>query len=354
MKVFVSVIDEEAELAAVLKRWIEDAFLGQVSVFVSSVDMTSGQQWFRRLEQELTDPQVLLVICSPDSVSMPWINFETGACHSQKIPVIPICHSGMTPETLPIPLLFFQGLEAQANEFGVRVIGDLAKHLGFDRSPPIRYDDMTTQVKEALSHIGRASEKTDQEEMGSLDHIVSMTDKMETLTGFISEFGEHTNEIAVHTQAFGNQSRNVGNTSNPGTTRYLQRISREFGIHLDTYAGHLEDLNQKYGEVLPEVGSSLQHVVTLQPPQTTEDWDEINQLIDALDLSEKSMSDWKRAVVETRGTIDGLPNIQRDMRRAARKTVAQFDILIQNLDATLDMIYRVRSTMQRLVQSQET
>ena len=35
MKVFVSVIDEEAGLAEVLKDWVEIAFLGQVDVFES-------------------------------------------------------------------------------------------------------------------------------------------------------------------------------------------------------------------------------------------------------------------------------------------------------------------------------
>jgi len=36
MKVFISHISEEKELAFVLKEWIETTFLGQLSVFVSS------------------------------------------------------------------------------------------------------------------------------------------------------------------------------------------------------------------------------------------------------------------------------------------------------------------------------
>ena len=37
MKVFISHVSEEAPLALVLKEWIENSFLGQVDVFVSSI-----------------------------------------------------------------------------------------------------------------------------------------------------------------------------------------------------------------------------------------------------------------------------------------------------------------------------
>ena len=83
MKVFISHISEEAALASVLKSWIESAFLGQVECFVSSNDMTSGELWFSRLGEELTDAMVMLVLCSKNSVSMPWINFEAGQATSK-------------------------------------------------------------------------------------------------------------------------------------------------------------------------------------------------------------------------------------------------------------------------------
>ena len=90
MKVFISHIAEEAALASVLKDWIESTFLGQVDVFVSGHDISSGEQWFRRLGEELTDAKAMLVLCSKRSVSRPWINFEAGAGHVKGVPVIPI------------------------------------------------------------------------------------------------------------------------------------------------------------------------------------------------------------------------------------------------------------------------
>ena len=54
MEVFISHITPEAPLAAVLKKWIEDAFLGQVEVFVSSDDdIIPGEEWFHQMKNSL-------------------------------------------------------------------------------------------------------------------------------------------------------------------------------------------------------------------------------------------------------------------------------------------------------------
>ena len=47
MKIFLTHIGEEAGLAAVLKRWIEDTFPGKCEVFVSSDsdDIVPGDKW---------------------------------------------------------------------------------------------------------------------------------------------------------------------------------------------------------------------------------------------------------------------------------------------------------------------
>ena len=154
MKVFISHISEEVTLASVLKRWIETTFSGEVFAFVSGHDIRPGEQWFNRLGEELADAKVMLVLCSQRSISRPWINFEAGAGCVKGIPVIPICFAGVTPDTLPPPLRFFQGLDAGSEDFVVKVIDALAQEFGYPKPAGIRYEDMTASVKEALSQIG--------------------------------------------------------------------------------------------------------------------------------------------------------------------------------------------------------
>jgi len=106
MMVFISHIAEEAEIAQSLKKLLETSFLGIIEVFVSS-DANSlhlGQKWLDHVTTALKSCKVEIVIASPISVKRPWINFEAGGGWILDIPVIPLCHSGMTPSNLPKPL----------------------------------------------------------------------------------------------------------------------------------------------------------------------------------------------------------------------------------------------------------
>jgi hypothetical protein len=54
----------------------------------------------------------MLVLCSETSVLRPWINFEAGAGWTRGIETVPLCHSGLRPVDLPLPLNLLQGIEA--------------------------------------------------------------------------------------------------------------------------------------------------------------------------------------------------------------------------------------------------
>lgn len=104
--IFISHITEEREIAAALKKLVEAAFLNMIDVFVSS-DPTSikrGRRWLEEITSALRTCSIEIILASPESVKRPWINFEAGAGWIREIPVIPLCHSGMTPSKLPLPL----------------------------------------------------------------------------------------------------------------------------------------------------------------------------------------------------------------------------------------------------------
>ena len=344
MKVFVSHITEEAALGGVLKGWIESTFLGQVEVFVSEHDIGSGDQWFRRLESELTDARAMLVLCSDRSVFKPWVNFETGAGYIKGIPIIPICYSGITVDTLPAPLFFFQGLNAGDDEFGVKLIGDLAQHLGYTRSPLIRHEELRSEVRDVLAEIEKESGKDSAGELGLVDYLVMFTEKTEALGNLMAEFGESTEQMTIGFNKFSGQAEKAGNNLSSGTPQHVQRISRQFGEELSAYADKIEVLTSKYGETLPEVKLSLQQV--LMHPSIDSSLLEENdkrEFLSVLDNNEAAMLEWKKAVVECRGAMDALPNFQRNMRQGIRRIVEQFEKLTLHLDDTLDMIQDARA-----------
>lgn len=110
--IFISHISLEGIIAQRLKDAIAADFGGQVEFFVSS-DLESialGDKWFATICDALRRADMLFVLCSRESISRPWVNFEAGAAYLKDIPVVPICHSGLQPDELKMPLLAQQGL----------------------------------------------------------------------------------------------------------------------------------------------------------------------------------------------------------------------------------------------------
>lgn len=165
MKLFLSHVSNEAPLAIVLKDWIEKAFGGQFEIFVSSniKDLPAGNQWLRSLEGALDSSNVLLVLCSPNSATKPWVMFESGGAWVKKIPIIPICHSGQRRNNLPSPLSFFQGLEVDSPRFVHDLMQSLSRQLNLSVSTAIDQKLMLKEIKAALRKIKMPATTDDSE-----------------------------------------------------------------------------------------------------------------------------------------------------------------------------------------------
>lgn len=112
LEVFVSHRTVEAKFADVLRAHLARDFIGILNFFVST-DVTSvpaGSQWFEEVVAALQRTHLMLAICSNQSVRLPWINYETGGACARNVDVIPLCHSGMTPDQLPVPLGMLEGV----------------------------------------------------------------------------------------------------------------------------------------------------------------------------------------------------------------------------------------------------
>lgn len=132
--IFISHITEEGELAKLLADFIKRTYLNMFDVFVSSdgESISSGDRWLESIDNALNSCVIQISLCSPYSVSRPWINFEAGASWIRRIPVIPICHSGMTKNKLPIPLSLLQGIDIEQSDAMSRFFITLSEKLGSD------------------------------------------------------------------------------------------------------------------------------------------------------------------------------------------------------------------------------
>jgi hypothetical protein len=146
--VFVSHIKEEQELALQVKNFIEDAFLGIIEVFVSSDEnsIPLGQKWLDDITEALKCCIIEIVICSPKSVERPWINFEAGAGWIRDIPVIPLCHSGIQPSNLPMPLNLLQAANLNSI-FELKLLLPILAKIIDSSVPKYDFTDFVEKVK---------------------------------------------------------------------------------------------------------------------------------------------------------------------------------------------------------------
>lgn len=146
--VFISHIAEEKELAFFIKGFIEEAFLGLIEVFVSC-DRDSenlGQKWLSSIRSSLKLCCLEIVLCSQKSIQNPWINFEAGAGWIRGIPVIPICHSGAEPSTLPVPLRLLPAAQANEKSSMILLLPVLAEAIG-SKVPVYDFTDFVSRIK---------------------------------------------------------------------------------------------------------------------------------------------------------------------------------------------------------------
>jgi len=147
--VFISHIVAEKELAIAFKELIEENFLNMIEVFVSSDEHSigMGQRWLDNITEALKECSIEIILCSPKSIERPWINFEAGAGWIRDIPVIPLCHSGMEPSKLPLPLNLLQG--ANANQVsGLKLIFPVIAQAIGASIPNIDFSDFISKVSE--------------------------------------------------------------------------------------------------------------------------------------------------------------------------------------------------------------
>ena len=157
MNVFISHVADEGLLALVLKECIQKTTKNKIKVFVSSdiQNIAAGDVWLENLEKALSSAKVLIVLCSPYSVTRPWVNFEIGSAWIKHIPIIPICHSGLELDKLPVPLSSFHGLDINSKKFLRTLIDSLAKKAKIKQKLRIYPGQTRKKIEGALRKIKR-------------------------------------------------------------------------------------------------------------------------------------------------------------------------------------------------------
>jgi hypothetical protein len=107
MRIFISHIHEEFDVAKTIKAGLDSVFGKQVDVFLAE-EIPLGKNWFSEIKKNLSAADIILAIFSPYSANRPWVNIEAGFGIMSEKTVIPLLCYGLSEDRLPAPYHFQQ------------------------------------------------------------------------------------------------------------------------------------------------------------------------------------------------------------------------------------------------------
>jgi hypothetical protein len=146
LEVFLSHRTTEARFADLIKERLDEDFFDIINLFYSN-DITSvpvGSNWDQTLLEGLRRATVMLALCSKHSVNLPWINFEVGGAVTRGVEIIPLCHSGITPDLLPASITMKQGVTLTSAKSLERWYVRLSELIGC-RVPSVDFEALAGQ-----------------------------------------------------------------------------------------------------------------------------------------------------------------------------------------------------------------
>ncbi len=132
-KIFISWSgDRTKAFAKKLKEVLENDIFSDhdLECFVSSEDIGTGTEWYKKLKSALRSCQIGIVCISKDNINAPWLNFEAGAMIHKKamIPLLLNCSSDILKDT---PLHGQQAVAFHQQDEFLKMIRFIDETMGF-------------------------------------------------------------------------------------------------------------------------------------------------------------------------------------------------------------------------------
>jgi len=121
---------EDRAVAQAVKALIEHELKlsGQVFMVTDQSQLKAGDDWLKKIHDELTSANIVVLMLSKRSITKPWVNCEAGGAWLAGKRVIPVCIGNQQKGQLPPPYSHWQGVNLPDDEqYLLRTIAD---HLG--------------------------------------------------------------------------------------------------------------------------------------------------------------------------------------------------------------------------------
>lgn len=151
-KVFISHATEDSALALKLDDWIRNkAFPGHITTFVSASleSLPAGTEWAPKIIEEIRETKIMFCLLGPTTRDRPWIHFEAGAARINGATVVPVLHSGLSPDDISGPLRLRQVLRMAHPDFPQ----DFFRCISKGGVPAINFKKFAKEVEVAARQV---------------------------------------------------------------------------------------------------------------------------------------------------------------------------------------------------------
>jgi len=146
--VFVSHAAVDEEIAMCLKSAMEET-LPEIRIFVSSdpEDLKPGDPWVEVILSNLSQAELIIVLATQRGLSRKWVWYESGACWSRGVRVVPCCVGSLRKGELPAPFSSFQALNIDEEDGFRHLITAVAEECGLPHAKPFDISGSIQKLK---------------------------------------------------------------------------------------------------------------------------------------------------------------------------------------------------------------
>jgi TIR domain-containing protein len=156
LKSFISHIHEDQIVARALERFLVKKLGATADIFVS-LNLSLGDEWLDKIQQEMKSARVVLALFSPEAIARPWVNFELGAWFADGKTLVPLCIGGVEPANLPKPYSNIQGTKLEDSASLWQLVQAIWKLLEISGITPPPFGWADEDVNDFLRELDRWS-----------------------------------------------------------------------------------------------------------------------------------------------------------------------------------------------------
>lgn len=304
-------------------------------------------------------------------ISLPNENvyYELGLAHALDRPVVLLtAHL----EALPFDLRLYRVIEYSTHfarmpqaKLDLQQVarGFLDRSLSF-RSPVADFLDRpvklpSQQLWEELKGEGRDESSDipieDDGEPGLLDNILAFQESFDGIRSAMESITARSlnasSSLSSGTERL--ETIEATGTDLTGKVREKRVVVMAMAQDLNGFAKGLATDNDSYERALEQAEPAVEGILTHGRPNTEEDYEELENLLPALESAEESMQQLRSSTSNTMRIIRGTPNYERSLNKANTNVIGQLQRIVNNTDRMIAMLSRSRLIVEERLETRD-